>query len=138
LLFFICTVQNFMKWITWSLSDCIFPCLILTKSVKISDQNKSLACSLEELIEITNSFLRNGDFCFGGKFKLVKNFELCMYENPKLLFHFSFCATLFFPKWMPWGVVYVQDIKWKLEKETLQFCIRQLIWTQIINFWWVL
>ena len=46
------TVQNFIKWITWFLSDCSFPCLILTKSSQISDQNKSLACSLEELIEM--------------------------------------------------------------------------------------
>ena len=42
------------------------------------DQDKSKACKPEELVKITNGFFENGDFCFGGKFKLVKNFELCI------------------------------------------------------------
>ena len=71
------TVQNYTKIIISSLSDCTSPCLVLTKSPQISVQNKLLACSLEVIIEMTSSFLKNRDFCFGGKFKLVKNFELC-------------------------------------------------------------
>ena len=59
-----------------SLFDGSSPCLILTKSQQISVQNKLLACSLEVIIEMTSSFLKNRDFCFGGKFKLFKNFEL--------------------------------------------------------------
>ena len=30
-----------------------------------------------ELVGITNGFIENKVFCFGGKFKLDKNFELC-------------------------------------------------------------
>ena len=68
------TVQNYTKIIISSLSDCTSPCLVLTKSPQISVQNKLLACSLEVIIEMTSSFLKNRDFCFGGKFKLVKIF----------------------------------------------------------------
>ena len=76
-----------MKIIISSLSDCSSPCLVLTKSPQISVQNKLLACSLEVIIEMTSSFLKNRDFCFGGKFKLVKNFELCLMliQLPQLL-----------------------------------------------------
>ena len=35
-----------------------------------------MACSLEVIIEMTSSFLKKQDFCFGGKFKSIKNFEL--------------------------------------------------------------
>ena len=70
--FMITTVQNYMKKIISSLSDCTSPCLVLTKSPQISVQNKLLACSLEVIIEMNSNFLKNRDFCFGGKFKLVK------------------------------------------------------------------
>ena len=57
----------------------------LTKSPQIYGQNKSEACKPEELVKITsNGFFENGDFCYGGKFKLVKKFELCYYKK-KLL-----------------------------------------------------
>ena len=77
------TVQNYTKIISWSPSDCSSPCLILTKSQQISVQNKLLACSLEVIIEMTSSFLKKRDICFGGKFKVVKNFELWVSEFQK-------------------------------------------------------
>ena len=54
------------KRITWSLSDCSSPCLILTKSPQISGQNKSEACKPEELVKITNGFLRMEIFALAG------------------------------------------------------------------------
>ena len=42
------------------------PCHILTKSPQISGQNKSKACKPEELVKMTNSFLRMEIFAMAG------------------------------------------------------------------------
>ena len=62
------TVQNLKKELVLdlSLSDCSSPCLILTKSPQISGKNKSEACKPEELVKITNGFLRMKIFALAG------------------------------------------------------------------------
>ena len=64
----LCTLFKILKkeLLDLSLSDCSSPCLILTKSPQISGQNKSEACKPEELVKITNVFLRMEIFALAG------------------------------------------------------------------------
>ena len=69
------------QWISKPLNSCFNfhnePEYALTQKIFAKEPiHSELACNLEVIIEMISSFLKKQDFCFGGKFKSVKNFEL--------------------------------------------------------------